>query len=157
MKTLKAAVAIRILDSLGVVSKEMVDIRNDNFLKVYKDDKFYSGRVNYSEKESLVFIYTELENNDKYMTAFVETDNGGSGEFVLCIVSGDVIEESPDLNKLIIGTKSLKFREVSYLESAKFLNTFEVIRNHMPNWEPNDPDEKSLKYLIEFMKIITIE
>jgi len=156
MKNLRASIAVRILDSLGVVSKEMNDIRNDIFLHHYKDFDIYSGRVNYSDNESVVFLYTEYD-DEKYMITFMENNKGNDSAFIFCIVSGDVENEDPDLNKLIIGNKDSNFREVSYLEGAKILNTFEIIRNHMPNWGHNIPKDSQFKYLLNFIKAIRVE
>jgi len=156
MKTLKSAIAVRILDYLGVVSGETNDIRNELFLTKHKGNDIYSGRIDYSEKESLFFLYAETKENEKYMISFSENDKGKKGEFILCIVSNDVEEESPDLNRLILGTANKNFREVSFLEAGKFLNTFEIIRNHIPNWTPNKPSENDIEYLLGFIKAIDI-
>lgn len=156
MKNLRSAIAVRILDSLGVVSNEMNDIRNDIFLHTYDGSKIYSGRVNYCENQSVVFLYTEVC-EEKYMITFLEDDRGSEATFTFCIVSADVETENPKLNKLIIGTKSANFREVSFLEGAKILNTFEIIRNHMPNWGKNKPTETQFQYLLKFIESIRIE
>jgi len=156
MKYLKAAIAIRTLDSLGLVTREMKDIRNEFFLVKHGDEKIYSGKVNYSEKASLVFLYTEVFDH-KYMITFLETNDGkDQGDLTLCIVSCDLEETDPELSKLILGTKNKEFRDVSFLEAAKFLNTFETVRNHMPYWVPNTPQKEQIEYLFSFINAINI-
>jgi hypothetical protein len=155
VKNLKSSIAIRILDSIGIVSKDMIDVRNEKYLTKYKNKKFYSGKTNYSSDGSLVFIY--LEDNDmKYMISFIQNNKEDVGDIYLCIISSDIENESSEYNKLLLGTKKNFFREVSYLEAAKFLNTFEVLRNHMPVWLYNKPSDKQLDYLLEFSKLIKI-
>lgn len=156
MKNLKAAIAIRILDSLGVISDEMNDIRNKSFLHDHEGSDVYSGKANYSENESVVFLYTEVA-EEKYMITFLEDGERNESSFTFCIVSADIETEDPELNKLIIGTKEGNFREVSFLEGAKILNTFEIIRNHMPNWGSNQPKKSHFEYLFNFIKSIRIE
>jgi len=156
LKTLKSLIAIRIMDSIGVVSKEMRDVRNPTYLNEYDNHNVYSGRVNYTESEFLIFLYVDVEDS-KYMTIHLEDSDGNVGKFILCVVCDDLETEDSDLNKLIVGTKNNKFREASFLESSKILNTFEAIRDHMPNWDPNEATTVQLRFLFEFISSIKIE
>ena len=87
MKTLKSAIAVRVLDSIGVVTKEMNDVRIDAYLIKHKDEKIYSGRVGYSDNESLVFLYMEAHDGVKYMTVHFEDETQNEGNIIFCIVT----------------------------------------------------------------------
>lgn len=154
MSLLKTEIAIRILSSLGVVGNDMNDIRNKLFIINYKDENIYSGKINYTNEESLVFLYFEVLDS-KYMMSFLEKKNITS-ESALCIISINTESHDPDLTKLIIGSNN-KFREASYLECAKFLSTFEIVKNHMPNWVPNEPKKEQIEYLFKFIDSISTD
>jgi hypothetical protein len=160
MKYLKAAITVRILDSLGVVSKEMQDVRNKMFL-LNSDPDIFAGKVVMSDDSSMIFLYSE-QSDTKFMITTLVNKNVNNW---FCFISADIEDEEPDLNRMFstyFKDKTLRFREVSFFEAASILRTYEVIRDNMPYWIPLESSKKTaneeyLGIMMEFIKTFEVE
>lgn len=157
MRYLKSSIGIRILDSIGVVSNDMPDIRNNSFLLPidFRNFSIFSGKISIEDGD-VIFIYGERDDN-KYMMSLL---NGKAGVYRLYIVSMDLVNESPDLNNIFLGITDSdveKYRELSFLEAGSFLVSFELIRNHISNWYPYKPTNKETNLFFDFLDKIKTE
>ena len=155
MKYLKAAVTVRILDSLGVVSKEMQDIRNKNFL-VNAEPPMFAGKVGITSEHDMIFLYSEKDNTKFMLTTLLDKTNNNWFGFI----SADIENEDPESNKILstyYQNKELRFREVSFFEVASILRTFEVVRDNMPYWVPFKCEKEHIDIMTTFMKSFEIE
>jgi len=149
---LQSAIVIRILDVLGIFSKDMSDIRNDNYNIT---DSIWAGKLKIDDDNQIIFLYSE-KNESKYMITKYLSSAEKSNWFNL--VSLD--QEEPDLNKMYISIeieKNLKFREISYIELADALRGFELIRQYMPSWLRYEPKKEDLDILDKFIKSIKVD
>lgn len=149
---LQSAVVLRILDVLGIFSKDMFDIRNEIY---YISDSTWAGKLKIDDDNQIIFLYSE-KNEYKYMITKYLSSASKSNWFNL--VSLDV--EDVDLNKAYISLeieKELKFREISYMEISDLLKGFELIRQYMPSWLRYDPQKEDLDMLNKFINSIELE
>lgn len=150
---LQAAIAKRILDILGIFSKDMPDIRNE-FYYISKD--IWAGRIPIEDDNDVVFLYSEKNENKYMLTKFSSTNIKSNW---LCIVSMSN-DEDPDLNKIYCSIeidKSLKFLDISKIELANFFKGFELIRQYTPFWGKYSPSKEYLEVLNKFIGSIDIE
>ncbi len=155
MKHLQASITVRILDSLGVVSREMPDIRESQYLV---KPKIWSGKVELSENDSVVFLYSEDSDMKFMITKFISKASTESYSNWYCFVCGDIVTEDPELNKMFSSytEKNNKFREVSFFEMANILRGFEMIRTNMPYWLPNKPTTNDIDSLSTFINSLNL-
>jgi hypothetical protein len=147
---LESAIAIRVFDILGIFSKEMPDIRNDNYLIT---ESIWAGKLIIDEENQIIFLYSEKNDNRYMITKYLHPKSSWFN-----LVSLD--QEDCELNKIYVSIEveeKIKFRDISYVEIADLLKGFELIRQYMPNWLAYEPDSKDLDILSNFIKSICIE
>jgi hypothetical protein len=152
-KYLQAAIAKRVLDILGIFSKDMPDIRNE-FYSISKN--IWAGRIPIEDDNDVIFLYSE-KNDNKYMLTKFSSTNIKSNWFCIISMSDD---EDPDLNKIystIEIDKSLKFIDISNMELANLFKGFELIRQYTPFWAKYEPSKEFLEVLSKFVGSIEVE
>ena len=152
---LQSSIVLRIIDSLGVFTKSMPDIRNE-FFKV-KDENAYAAMVNLSDKNAIITLYCEAGEN-KYMVtrAFHEKKK----TIWYCLACFDYNDDNPDLNQvytLNVNDDKYIFSQTSFIEKANLLVTFECIRNFFSGWEIYSPSNDDLDTLYKFKANLSVE
>lgn len=156
MQYLTSSITIRIMDILGIASKDMPDIRNENFL-VKKEKNIWALKGQLNESYTTLILYAENDGM-KYMCA--NFDPSAKDIAWVCLICGDLTEEEPDLNKayvLHINDGNYFAREANTIELAHMLTAFEMFRNFFSGWSPYQPKDSETEIIKAFMRIIVSE
>ncbi|MFZ4768691.1 MAG: hypothetical protein ACOYLO_00825 [Ferruginibacter sp.] len=153
MKYLQSSIAIRIIDSLGVITKDLPDIRSDTFKT--KHNNIWAVSTILNENINLIILYYEADM--KYMLCGLKEKNIDNWKGIVC---GDETEEEYELNNIFavkLIDKEFSIREISIIEIGNLLVTFECIRNFFNGWNQYVPADSEIKTFKEFIKSISKE
>jgi hypothetical protein len=141
---------------LGILSKDMPDIRNENFKT--KEKNIWALKANIEEDSSVIVLYSETDEN-KYMIAGLKNDKIPQ-KMWFCIICGDCEEENPELNRIFIineNKSKITIREANIIEMANILITFECFRNFSNGWFNYEPEISDYLIIKKFTNSISEE
>jgi hypothetical protein len=131
-----------IIDSLGIYTKQMPDIR----INQYKaGSNIYAGYTDISATDKISILYKE-QNDAKYMTIkFANTD------IWFCLISFE--EDNDDNNTFVakIIDNKFHFRNISNIELANLLVSFEIVKQYASCWKPYKPQKAEFELLNSFI------
>lgn len=152
MKYLESSLALRIMDILGIFSKDMPNIRTDNF-KLKKHD-IWSVKMPIDGESDIDILYSE-DGDKKYMITGSDKSN-----LWFCIIIGDSEENNPELNRIFISQflkEDFSIREADTIEISNVFATFECLRHFFKGWYKCDPKENEVSIMKKFISSITEE
>lgn len=166
---LHSAAVIRILETIGVFSKEIpIPINSKKFELKNDKQKIWGGKVNIDESSWILLLYSEIE-GVKYLVTKPMGDLGSSvlWYFVVC---GDDSGEEYINNKIfaevsfktvdsVSGKEIIKVEtiEISCFDLCNFLRGFEIIRNYVGYILPIEPEEEFINKVVEFGGKLSLE
>jgi len=150
-KKLESAIVLRIIDCLGIFSKDMPDIRNHNFAT--KVNNIWAIKNNIENYNSIVILYSEIGDKKVLLSSM-----GADKDTWVCVVCGDAEEESVEMNKvylLNIIKDKWSIREIDTIELANLFTTFECFRTFFSGWEQYDAKEEELSIIKKFVSSLS--
>jgi len=158
MKHLQSSIALRIMDSMGVISNDLPPI-NHELYKTKRASNVYAAKTGFEEGSSIIALYSE-HGDMKYMITRIASDNDNKNKLWFCIACGDTKEENPDLNRIFalnVFDEKYIFRETSIIEIANILVSFECVRNYCAGWSPYDASVDDIATIKDFIKSLKEE
>ena len=152
MKYLESSLALRIMDILGLFSKDMPNTINDNF-KLKKHD-MWAVKVPIDGESDINILYSE-SGDKKYMIT-----GSDKSKLWFCIIVGDAQETNPELNRIFISQflkEDFSVREADTIEIANVFASFECLRHFFKGWYKFEPKENEISIMKKFISSIAEE
>lgn len=152
MKHLESSIALRIMDVLGIFTKDMPNIRNE-LLKINKNN-IWAVKMPIDDEFGINILYSEFDDK-KYMTCGNEKAKTWFG-----IIIGCSDESNPEMNKIFMINQlkdDISIREADTIEIANIFTTFECFRHFFNGWHKYEEKEDDLKIMKKFISSIKEE
>ena len=137
------------MDSIGIFSKDMQDIRRDLF-EVKRN--LWSCKVDIDNGEAVIILYSQV-GDKKYMIT-KRQDSKNSLQLWFCFACIDDADENYEMNNVFaanLSNDNLRFRDVSMLEVANVFVGFELIRQFTSTWAQYKPTELDVNVMSRFI------
>jgi len=157
-----SAATFRVLDALGIFSRDMPCIKTDKYKQKKFDGKtFWAGKLQIDGDTWVAILYTEDEKGtyNKYAASTL-IDSQYATPLWQLVVCGDDSGESPDANKIFTETlsvvpgseqKKIVITQMSCFDLCDYVKGFEYVQQYVPMLLPF---EVPLEFLSKFNSLI---
>lgn len=155
MKYLRSSIALRIMDAVGIFSKDMQDIRRELF-EIKRN--LWASKIDIDSGEAVIVLYSQV-GDKKYMIT-KRQDEQSKLQLWFCFICIDDTDDNYEMNNIFaanISNNDIRFRDISMLEAANILTGFELIRQFTSVWAQYKPTEMDINVMSKFISSLEEE